>query len=769
MDARHIAELCGGMKAAGEGFVCKCPAHEDKHASLSLKNTPEGKLLFKCHAGCDQMTVMDAIKRIAGNDVPLGPRTFVKAHGKETIVATYDYTDEYGALAYQVLRMEPKTFRQRRKARPDDPPDKVKFGWVWNLNNTTLYPYNLATISQLPMQKAVIVVEGEKDVENLRKLGVVATCNSSGAGKWRPEFAKYFRGRTIIIIPDNDPAGRNHAIDVWHQLDSIASKIRILELPDLNEKEDVSDWIARGGTRDTLLQLVVKAIGENQTKPAKPIPEPRQLPAPEPEPAPAPKQTNVVQLKQTTQAKPLADPCAAFGPEYSDIELAAVFAEQWKDKLLYVSAFNAWYFWDNTRWAEDGKLRVNAEMRDLCAATAANAMNDPSIGPLPKRKTAAANLASAKKISNVIAVAKSDRGLAADHSQWDNNKWILNTPSGAINLHDGSIHPANARDYATKITSCSANPGPYTETCPTWLTFMDSVCLGNQSLIDYLQRVIGYSLTGSTSEHSLFFIYGSGANGKSTFLQTIGNLLGDYTAVASMETFVASANERHSTELARLRGARFVSAQETEEGRRWAEAKIKELTGGDKIIARLMRQDFFEFTPQFKLLIAGNHKPTLRNVDEAMRRRFHLIPFTANIPPEKRDHQLPAKLAAEAGGILQWAIDGCLKWQKEGLGKPEIVAEATEAYFRDEDVFGSWLDICCTLNPAVQSIAQNLYRSFSAYAEAQGEYVISQKRFIQMLENRDLAKKRTSTGTVFAGICLQSDSPRQSTAGFLDD
>ena len=211
---------------------------------------------------------------------------------------------------------------------------------------------------------------------------------------------------------------------------------------------------------------------------------------------------------------------------------------------------------------------------------------------------------------------------------------------------------------------------------------------GDSELQSFLQRMIGYSLTGSTREHALFFLYGTGANGKSVFLSTIAILLGDYAKTAPASSFTASSTEQHPTDLAGLRGARFVTAIETEDGARWAESKIKSLTGGDKIAARFMRCDFFEFIPEFKLIIAGNHKPGLRSVDEAMRRRLHLIPFTVTIPQDDRDPRLAEKLRAEFPGVLDWAIRGCLEWQQHGLNPPAIVLNATADYLAGEDAIG---------------------------------------------------------------------------------
>ena len=242
-------------------------------------------------------------------------------------------------------------------------------------------------------------------------------------------------------------------------------------------------------------------------------------------------------------------------------------------------------------------------------------------------------------------------------------------------------------------------------------------------------RAAAQNLTAVELGFALFFFYGTGANGKGTFLNTLTAILGDYAKVAGMDTFTESHTDRHPTELAMLRGARIVAAQETEEGRRWAESRIKALTGGDPITARFMRQDFFTYTPQFKLLIAGNHKPGLRNIDEAIRRRFHLLPFIVRIPPEQRDPNLFDKLREEWPAILGWALRGCLEWQAEGLNPPAAVIEATAEYFDDEDSFGRWLQECCLRDPMAHETTRDLYAAWTVWAERSGMSAGSEPKF----------------------------------------
>jgi len=240
-------------------------------------------------------------------------------------------------------------------------------------------------------------------------------------------------------------------------------------------------------------------------------------------------------------------------------------------------------------------------------------------------------------------------------------------------------------------------------------------------------------------------------------LSTVAGIIGDYHRTAPFETFVASNGDRHPTDLAGLRGARLVTATETEEGRRWAEARIKQLTGGDTISARFMRQDFFEFRPAFKLVGAGNHKPSLRSVDEAIRRRLHLIPFAVTIPAEERDVELVEKLKVEWPGILAWMIEGCLEWQKNGLRPPRAVREATEAYMAAEDAIAAWIDDKCERDAKEWSALTLLFRSWSGWAQAAGEIAGAMKTFADALVTRGFVRHKRNCGQGFWGHRVKLD------------
>jgi putative DNA primase/helicase len=272
-------------------------------------------------------------------------------------------------------------------------------------------------------------------------------------------------------------------------------------------------------------------------------------------------------------------------------------------------------------------------------------------------------------------------------------------------------------------------------------------------------RVVGYCLTGSVREECLFFLYGLGANGKTKFVGAVTGMLGDYAKTAPIETFIATSGERHPTDLAGLQGARLVTAVETEQDRQWAESKIKTLTGGDPISARFMRQDFFEFMPQFKLVIAGNHKPSLRSANEAIRRRFHLIPFNVTIPEAERDLQLADKLRAEWPGILEWAIRGCMDWYRDGLNPPAAVKDATAAYLANEDHVARWIEDCCRLGDREVAKTQALYKSYCTWCEANNEKPLSSKEFSPELDRKGYAVEHTVYGNIRRGLGLRSESP----------
>lgn len=432
----------------------------------------------------------------------------------------------------------------------------------------------------------------------------------------------------------------------------------------------------------------------------------------------------------------MEDPVA---PAYSDEALALRFTRRYPN-LRFTAKWGQWFIFDGARWKMDETRGVFSYARIVCrdASREANAQK------------AAKAIASSKTRSAVVSMASDDRRHAATVDQWDLDPWLLNTPAGTVDLRTGTTRKHDPKDYMTKVTAVSPDAS-----CPTPLfsKFLERVTRSNEDYKSYLQRVAGYSLTGLTDEHAMFFFHGGGGNGKGVFMGTIMDIMGDYHHTAPIETFTDTKNERHSTELAMLRGARLVTATETEDGRNWAESKIKQLTGGDKITARFMRQDFFEFVPQFKLMISGNNKPGLKSVDDAIRRRFNLLPFTVKITDEEKDPELRQKLKAEWPGILAWMIEGCLEWQERGLLPPAVVTSATDEYLNEQDAIGKWVDQCCdTGDVNAFSTLSDLFSEFDTWAESLRERRTNSLRFGDRLEAMGFPREKVGGKRGHRGI-----------------
>jgi putative DNA primase/helicase len=435
---------------------------------------------------------------------------------------------------------------------------------------------------------------------------------------------------------------------------------------------------------------------------------------------------------------------AARVPELSDEFLALKFAGKHADDLKFVDQWGKWFYWDRNVWREDTSRIARDRVRAVCREVAAGISKD--------RKNAR-RVCSTTVDNAVLTKATADRLLAATVKQWDADPYLLNTPNGVADLHTMKMRKNRPMDHLTKMTSVSPDP---LCSIDQWKRFLYRVTGGDAAFVNYLRRLGGYMLTGSIEEHEMFFLHGFGANGKTTFVRTIAGILDTYAVSTPIETFTLTHQDRHPTELARLFGARLVTATETEEGRPWAESRLKQLTGGDTISARFMRQDFFDFAPQFKILLMGNHKPSVRSVDEAIKRRLKLIPFTVTIPRPERDPELIDKLKAEWPGILYWMIGGYVEWRKvRNLCPPTAVVDATNSYLEAEDAVAAWMADWCEPDKTAWENSTALFASFKAWAEANGEYVGNQRRLAQSLE-----RERTMKARGFRGLRLTGDARR---------
>lgn len=428
--------------------------------------------------------------------------------------------------------------------------------------------------------------------------------------------------------------------------------------------------------------------------------------------------------------------------EFSDDAIALQFSAAFDGQLLYVPAWSAWLRWDGCRWRQDDTLAVFDLIRRQCrVAAAAAVVAHPKSGDAMAR-----SITSASTVSAVERLARSDVRHARRAEDFDADPWALNTPAGVVDLRTGQMRPHRRGDLFTKVTAVA--PGG---DCPRWLQFLREITQDDQEAIDYLQRFIGYTLTGSIEEHAFLFLFGPGGNGKSVLVGTVAAALGDYATTAMQDVFTVGRSDQHPTHIASLRGARMVCVTETEEGRAWAESRIKAITGGDRISARVMRGDPFEFNPVLKLWIAGNHRPTLNNPDPAMRRRLRLMPLT--YVPAAPDTKLPDKLRDELPGILAWAIEGALMWQRDGLGQPAVVREATSDYFAAQDSLATWLGERCERKAGAEMSSRAAFDDWRKWCISRGEEAGTEKRFAEAMENH-AAKKRKKTGVMFLNVRL---------------
>lgn len=400
--------------------------------------------------------------------------------------------------------------------------------------------------------------------------------------------------------------------------------------------------------------------------------------------------------------------------ENTDLGNARRLVEAHGHDLRYVPQLGRWFAWDGRRWSED----ITGETSRRAKHTAELMLDQARAGADEKLFRWGLRSQSAGSIHNMISLASTEPGIPALIDDLDADPYLLVVRNGTLDLRNGQLHPHRRQDLITKLVNIGYE---LDAPSPTWQRFLMDVFDGDQELIGYLQRFAGYSITGDVSEQVMIFAHGSGRNGKTTLLNALRDVAGDYGIQLDPSVLVAADHDQHPTGLTDLRGARFVATVETEQGRRLNESLVKQLTGGDPIRARRMRQDYFEFTPSHKLWFAGNHLPRISGTDVGIWRRLALVPFHVEFPPGRADKNLPAKLAAEAPGILAWAVRGCLEWIERGLDTPALITRATTSYRASQDHIGRFLGECCVAGDTFYVAAGDLRRAYEEWCTQQGE------------------------------------------------
>lgn len=441
----------------------------------------------------------------------------------------------------------------------------------------------------------------------------------------------------------------------------------------------------------------------------------------------------------------------------TDLGNAERFKRDHEGAVIHCARVGGWHFFDGKRWVRDEteevKLKAKETVRGILRE-ASQISNDKSRG---KMRDWSKSSESDARIRAMLNLAKAELPIRA--SDLDKNPDLLNCQNGTLDTKTFELQPHDPLDLITNILPVEYNPDAK---CPLWMRFLREIMAGNQEVIDFLKRAVGYSLTGSTEEQCFFYLYGTGANGKSTFLEVLRTLLAAYARQANFSTLVAVKNDtRVRNDIARLKGARFVTAVEAESEAQMAESTIKAMTGGDTITARFLYREEFEYVPEFKIWLAANHKLGIKGTDDAIWRRPKLIPFKVTIPPEEMDTELPKKLKTELPGILTWAVEGCQEWRKIGLRIPTDIKQATAGYRAEQDSVGNYIAECLVQHPNAEISVSRNYEVYENYCTEEGCKPVSKKKLSSEMFDRGFDSKRLNRNgriqRMWLGVGLKSD------------
>lgn len=706
---------CSCHASVRRGFgITHCAGHQDvDQPSLSVSEK-DGKVLVHCHAGCSQERVVEALKERGlwtTHDEPPAPPARDRSVAVE---AMYHYADAAGTVLYRVVRSRLEDGRKTFEVwHPNGS------GWLRTLGGAETVPYRLPQLLAADRSSWVMVGEGEKVTERLAKEGLIATTSPFGAGKWPAAWGeRYLAGRRVAALRDNDDPGRKHGVSIADSCAGHAAAVRVIDLPGLAEHGDVVDWLDAGHSVTELL-AIIERTPEHQRSPV-------------------------------ARAE---FPC-------TDMGNAERLVARHGNDLRYVSSRDQWLAWDGKRWRVDEIRTVERLAKETHRAIYAEAETAPSASRRKELAAHAARSEGASRVAAALQLARSDEQVALRADDLDADAWLLNVANGTVDLRTGEIRSHRREDLLTKVSPVAYDPEARIELLDT---FLFQTFGGDADLIRYVQKAAGYSLCGDTREEAMFVAHGPPASGKTTFAEALRAALGEYAATADPETFLVSHRDGGAprADIARLHGRRLVVGVEVDQGRHMAEGLVKQLTGGDTVVARHLYRDHFEFRPQFKLWIFANDAPRVRDDDDAVWRRLRLVPFVHPVPREEQDQRLKIELRdPNIGGpaMLAWAVAGCLLWQREGLGAPLVIESATASYREAQDPVADFLAECCVVEDDAWATAEELYGAYSAWAKAAGERrPLTKTAFGLRLERRGMAAGKGGGGVrIRNGLRLRS-------------
>lgn len=793
MELREFLQLLKNAVPKNNYYIAKCPAHDDNKQSLQVWEDAAGYIQVKCYANCHRTNIIHKLNLTKGDLVsakakqqfleqnssntnishsnPKSDSKTVsqnintktekanKTSSKRTIDKIYDYKDEAGNLVFQYLRYIPKDFGGRQ-------PDKVNKGmWINNIKGCKRYLYKLPElITAVSEGKPIYIVEGEKDVDNLMNLGLAATTNFGGASsnnssKWDNDYNQFFDGaKKVVIIPDADISGYNHAINIFSKILPFVNNICYGIFEDIpKEKFDSSDIIEHYNIKDStnfiskikelthsefLNYLANKGVDINNYKNIAPSEDINEYIYH--------KSKGYAQHKETGEKVYYA----------ADLGNAQRIYDKYKERLLYNTTNDSWYIWSGKLWVKDERNELTGLITDILqdiGNSKAMIFDEKICTDYKKIVRYFIKCLSNSSYLGILNYLKRLPNVAVNINDFDKDKHLLNLNNGIYNIKTQQLIPHDPVFMMSKITPINYNPKAIS---PKFWSFLYKIFDDNHKLVSFIRRALAITFSGESLEEVLFFCYGSGANGKSVFFKLLEIVYGDYFQKAPNSMIMQQERNNIPNDIAQLPNRRMVLCAELPDDQRFNESIIKDLTGNDSIQARFLRQEFFTFTPTHTLWLYGNHKPKIHGSDYGIWRRICLIPFAVTIPVEERipQHELLDSFMEELEGILFWILDGYKDYQKFGLDIPDIVRMATNEYKEDNDVILDFMNECTVSDGNYSIPTKDLYTTYTLYTKENKSYTISNKKFFAKVEEKGYHKKEIrGNAKAFVGIKLNDD------------
>ena len=684
-------------------YTALCPAHDDSNNSLSVKITND-RVLLHCHAGCSTNSIMSAlglpISALFLNDKPKKPQT-----AKQKInTITYEYKDENGILAYIKQRYE---YDDKSKSFAFYTPNGEKG------RGGKSYPYNLSDVLAAESDETIYFCEGEKCVDAVRKAGRIATSLDTGANsKWYKEYNTYFKDKKVIILPDNDDPGMIYANKIARALPGS----KIIKLPDLPKGGDIYDWLQQGHKIEEL----------------------DKLPTAEPE---LPERESTIQAEYISgfiRINPFEANKDKNRYGWNQVGLGNLFADCFKNLCRFCPETKNWFIYNGRVWREDIGGMVSSQyaksliyyLLDCRKFIDDDERRDAWLKYVTKNLD--------RKYRDIML-----KDAASVHyisiKEFDKNPYLLNVENGTFDLKTFTLRPHNPDDFLSKIADVTFDENAK---CDRWERFITEIMQDDKDKAQFMQKSLGYALTGDTSEECFFIFYGNTTrNGKGTTAETILHILGDYGCTAQPETIAQKQNSNSgapSEDVARLKGARFVNMSEPDKGLRLNSALVKSMTGGDTITARFLHQNSFEFKPEYKLFINTNHLPKVNDDSIFASGRVKLIPFERHFPENEQDKGLKAffRQPENKTGILNWLLTGLNLLKSDGLKQPQSVRNATAQYREESDTIGQFISECLIEIRYTNTTLKNVHTRYEKWCEDYGHRPLNSRNLAAELRRK---------------------------------